>query len=100
MRHARGATPIRRDTGTHVKYYLFAPQGSGEAESLTPLKWRTNPLPYTLVRASRMRVEDGVPASETAVADKSDDLKITACRFDRRVGRDKIVKLPSRGSGS
>ena len=43
-----------------------------------------------------MRDEDGVPASETAVAGESDDLKITACRFDRRVGRDKIVKLPSR----
>ncbi|MGU3647163.1 hypothetical protein ACLBXX_19580, partial [Microbacterium sp. C23T] len=41
-----------------------------------------------------MRVEDGVPASETAVTDEPDDLKITACRFDRRVGRDKIVKLP------
>ena len=45
-----------------------------------------------------MRVRDGVPASETAVADKSDDLKITACRFDRRIRRDKIVKLPSRGA--
>ena len=28
---------------SHVTYYLFAPQGSGEAESLTPLKWWTTP---------------------------------------------------------
>ena len=38
MRHARDAGWIGPIRGTHVKYYLFAPQGSGETESLTPLK--------------------------------------------------------------
>ncbi len=28
-------------SGSRVSYYLFAPQGSGKAESLTPLKRRT-----------------------------------------------------------
>ncbi len=32
---------ICRIPGIRVTYYLFAPQGSGEAESLTPLKRRT-----------------------------------------------------------
>ncbi len=32
---------ICQNPGTHVTYYLFAPQGSGEAESFTPLKRRT-----------------------------------------------------------
>ena len=34
----------------HVTYYLFAPQGSGEAESLTPLKRRTTSHLHSLVR--------------------------------------------------
>ena len=38
VRHARGAGPIGPIGPPHVKYYLFAPQGSGETESLTPLK--------------------------------------------------------------
>ena len=42
-RHARAAARICPFPRTHVTYYLFAPQGSGEAESLTPLKWRTTP---------------------------------------------------------
>src|SRR5690349_19316003 len=44
-RHARDAGPICPPAGSHVTYYLFAPQGSGEAESLTPLKRRTTPDP-------------------------------------------------------
>ena len=39
-----GAGRICHTRATHVTYYLFAPQGSGEAESLTPLKRRTTPL--------------------------------------------------------
>ena len=33
--------PICQNLGIRVTYYLFAPQGSGEAESFTPLKRRT-----------------------------------------------------------
>jgi len=33
--------PICQTPGIRVTYYLFAPQGSGEAESFTPLKRRT-----------------------------------------------------------
>ena len=40
-RHARRASRICPILGIRVTYYLFAPQGSGEAESLTPLKRRT-----------------------------------------------------------
>ncbi|GAA1130479.1 hypothetical protein GCM10009651_12520 [Microbacterium natoriense] len=36
-----GYGPICRNPGIRVTYYLFAPQGSGEAESFTPLKRRT-----------------------------------------------------------
>jgi hypothetical protein len=36
-----GGGSICQDPGIHVTYYLFAPQGSGEAESFTPLKRRT-----------------------------------------------------------
>ena len=43
-RHARDASLDLPNPGTHVMYYLFAPQGSGEAESLTPLKRRTTPI--------------------------------------------------------
>ena len=32
-----------RSRNLHVMYSLFAPQGSGKAESLTPLKRRTTP---------------------------------------------------------
>ena len=41
---------ICRNPGIHVTYYLFAPQGSGEAESFTPLKRRTTSHILSLVR--------------------------------------------------
>jgi hypothetical protein len=43
VRHARATDRICPILRTDVTYYLFAPQGSGEAESLTPLKRRTTP---------------------------------------------------------
>ena len=96
-RHARGVGRIRRGGDGRVMFLLFAPQGSGEAESLTPLKRRTT----FLSNAASMRVlafgsRMGVLLSWTAVIDRCCCLSASARRFDRRNEMDKIVKLPCR----
>ena len=51
-------------------FLLFAPQGSGEAESLTPLKWRTTSLSKLLFPRPAFGSRMGVFPSWTAVIDR------------------------------
>ena len=84
--------------GIRVTYYLFAPQGSGEAESLTPLKRRTTPLLKAThsLSAHDLRVYDGGShSSKLSLSAVHRRLIVTNRRFDKLTERDKIEKLPS-----
>ena len=69
-----GAVPICQNLRTHVTYYLFAPQGSGEAESFTPLKRRTTSYIYSLVRTDALHLEWEIHPSTVVIS----------CAADRR----------------
>ena len=87
-RHARDVIGICPNRHSRVSYYEFAPQGSGETESLTPLKRRTIHLADLSDHRWKHR-------SSRLSKSAAEFVQTTAARrFDKRTERAKLEKLP------